>query len=126
MEYRLVGVFVASPNGHASVENRKATARRPVKFGIQVGICRKHGFYDIAVESVQLAAGAGCGRRRVRRASEKTDFAHIVAGPDVAGRLLPRKLDMGDFNNPRGDYEECGFRSPLREQQFSWFERSGF
>ena len=91
MEQRLAGAVIGSANSHDSIENRETAARRPIKFGIQVGICREQGLYDIAVESIELAMGAGGGRDSIGRAGEQTDFTDVVAGANEASRLLSRK-----------------------------------
>src|ERR1700692_2707202 len=107
------------------MENREAAARRAIKFSEQVGICCKQGLYDNAVESIELAMGAGCGRGRIRRASEQTDFPDVFASPNKANCLLASKLSMLAYlKNSRGDGEERGFRSPFREQHLSRFERT--
>jgi hypothetical protein len=110
-----VGAVIGSANGHCSIENRESAARRPIKLGIQVGICREQGLYDVAVESVELAMGASCGRGRIGRASEQTDLTDVVARPNKASRLLARKFSMlDDLKNSRKDDEERRFSSPLR------------
>ena len=70
MDQLLAGTVIGSANSHDAIENREAAARSPIKFGIQVGICREQGFYDFAVESIELAMGASGGRGRVRGARE--------------------------------------------------------
>src|SRR6202030_4123244 len=125
MEQRLAGAVIGSANRHDSIENREATARRPIEFGVQVGICCEQGLQDLAVESIELAMGASGGRGRIRRASEQTDFTNVVAGSNEASRSLPRWLRMlADFKNSRDDDEKHGFSSTLREQHLLWFERS--
>ena len=69
-QQRLVGTVIGSASGCGSIENREAAARSPIKFGIQVGICREQGLYDFAVESIDLAMGASGGRGSISRASE--------------------------------------------------------
>jgi hypothetical protein len=70
MEQRLAGAVIGGPNSDVSIENREAAAHGPIKFGIQVGICREQALYDIAVDSIELAKGASRGRGRIRRAGE--------------------------------------------------------
>ena len=107
--------MIGRANSHPSIEHLKAAARRAIKFGIQVGIRREQGLDDIAVESIKLAMGASCGRGRIGRAGEQTDFTDVVAGANNAGRLLPGNLSLpADLKNSRGDDEELRFGSPFR------------
>src|SRR5580692_1715610 len=66
----LVSTVIGRANSHGSMKNRKAAAGRPIKFGIQAGICCEQRFYDFAVESKELAVSASGGRGRIRRAGE--------------------------------------------------------
>ncbi len=70
-----------------------------------------------------MGASRGCGG--IGCAGEKTDFADVVAGPNKAHRLLPRKLVGWLISRiPEIDNEERGFSASLREQYLSGFERS--
>jgi len=89
MQQGLAGAVIGSANSHASIKNREAAARGPIKFGKQVGMCRQQRPYDTAVESVEFAMGASRGRGRIGRTGEEADLTDIVAGPNKASRLLP-------------------------------------
>ena len=78
MQQRLVDAVIGSANGYGSIESREAAARGPIKFGIQVGICRERGLYDFAVESIDLAMGASGGRGPIMRTRAPSSH-HIPA-----------------------------------------------
>ena len=60
----------------------------------------------MAVESIELAMGASGGRGRIRRAGEETDLTDVLAGPNKADRLLPRKLRMAAVPGMEDDRSE--------------------
>ena len=123
----MAAAIIGSTDSHASIENREAAARGPIKFGIQVGICCEQGPYNMTVEFIELAMGTSGGRDSIGRASDQTDFTDVVAGANKASRLLHRKLGMlADLKNSRDDDEERGFSSPLREQRLSGSSDRGF
>src|ERR1700677_3408249 len=115
MQKRLTGAVIRSANGDGSIENREAVARSPIKFSIQVGICREHRLKNMTVEAIDLAVSASGGRGRVGRAGQQADFADVVAGPNKARRPLPGRLSvLADFKNSGDDDEQRRVSSGLR------------